>query len=443
MHSLKDIAALEKDNLTKLKRLEDKALFFTSSELSKAIKAAFKSDLDTIKSRDITTFSETYTASMMVSWLLGQYHVLKSVDENIELSSAPIYLAVEPIPFQEAIDSLKAMIPTDSWEYRQTEAAVKLRSFTIANVSGGEAINRVKKLYTQALEDGASKSETLQKLDGFMEQAGIAQANPYWLELHYRNNMMTAYNSGRWTQVANNDLVQYLVYSSVMDAGTTELCRHLDDVAKPKDDPFWEIYYPPNHHKCRGTVSPMSEKQFNALPSSSRKKSASVDNTQIAGSDTMSKEHQFKSSPVVALKSIPRSLMKEAKEFGLVESILEHSSKQSKKELQEQISRASQLAIPIKPLKEAIDDTPKLNPYYEMISERLIADSDEVLFGFTEDSAASGDFIPSLQFILHLDDELAAMAHVAAFDSEQVYRIDAVSRADLKEGEHIAVNTKE
>nr|WP_269808670.1 phage minor head protein [Enterovibrio nigricans] len=142
------------------------------------------------------------------------------------------------------------MIPTDSWEYRQTEAAVKLRSFTIANVSGGEAINRVKKLYTQALEDGASKSETLQKLDGFMEQAGIAQANPYWLELHYRNNMMTAYNSGRWTQVANNDLVQYLVYSSVMDAGTTELCRHLDDVAKPKDDPFWEIYYPPNHHKC-------------------------------------------------------------------------------------------------------------------------------------------------------------------------------------------------
>nr|WP_269808669.1 hypothetical protein [Enterovibrio nigricans] len=103
MHSLKDIAALEKDNLTKLKRLEDKALFFTSSELSKAIKAAFKSDLDTIKSRDITTFSETYTASMMVSWLLGQYHVLKSVDENIELSSAPIYLAVELSLFKKRL----------------------------------------------------------------------------------------------------------------------------------------------------------------------------------------------------------------------------------------------------------------------------------------------------------------------------------------------------
>ncbi|RYU41902.1 phage head morphogenesis protein [Aliivibrio finisterrensis] len=439
MYSLKDIAALEKENLTKLKRLEDKALFFTSSELSKAIKAAFKSDSSTLKNSYTTIFSETYAASMMVSWLLGQYHVLKIVDEDIELSNAPIYLAVEPIPFQEAIDSLKAMIPTDSWEYRQTEAAVKLRAFTISNVSGNEAINRVKTLYTEALESGASKSETLQKLDGFMEQAGIGEANPYWLELHYRNNMMTAYNSGRWTQVANNDLVQYLVYSSVMDSGTTELCRHLDDVAKPKNDAFWETYYPPNHHKCRGTVSPMSEKQYKALPSSAHKKSDSVSKSQIARDDTMSKEHQFKSSPVVALKSIPRSLMKEAKEFELVKDILEQSSKQSRKELTEQIVKATKRSIPSKVLKEAVDNTPELNPFYEMMSERLVADSDEVLFGFTELNTTSGDFVPSLQYILHLDDELTAMAHVAAFDSEEAYRIDVISKADLNTEEYIAM----
>ncbi|MGR6858884.1 phage head morphogenesis protein [Aliivibrio salmonicida] len=439
MYSLKDIAALEKENLTKLKRLEDKALFFTSSELSKAVKAAFKSDSDTLKNSYTTIFSETYAASMMVSWLLGQYHVLKMVDENIELSNAPIYLAVEPIPFQEAIDSLKAMIPTGNLEYRQTEAAIKLRAFTIAKVSGNEAINRVKTLYTEALKNGTSKSETLQKLDGFMEQTGMGEANPYWLQLNYRANMMTAYNSGRWTQVANNDLVQYLVYSSVMDSGTTELCRHLDDVVKLKYDDFWLTYYPPNHYNCRGTVSPMSEKQYKSLPSSARKKSDGVNKSQISSDDVMSKEHQFKSSPVVALKSLPRSLMKEAKEFDLVKIILEQSVKQSRKELTEQMAKATKRSIPSKVLKEAVDNAPELNPFYEMMSERLVADSDEMLFGFTELNTVSGDFVPSLQYILHLDDELTAMAHVAAFDSEEAYRIDVISKADLNTDEYITM----
>lgn len=142
------------------------------------------------------------------------------------------------------------MIPADSKTYRQTEASMKLRAFTIANVSSLDAVNRVKKLYEDALNEGQSRSEVLGNLDAYLEQTGIAQANPYWLELHYRNNMMIAYNAGRWTQIADNDLVEFLVYTSVMDNGTTKLCRELDGVVKPKGGAFWIEFYPPNHHKC-------------------------------------------------------------------------------------------------------------------------------------------------------------------------------------------------
>ncbi|WP_240997457.1 hypothetical protein [Vibrio owensii] len=158
MAVLTDVERAEKDNLTKMERLENEALSFTANKLSSAITHAIKSgnvDIDAFMS----AYTATYTNSMMVSWLLGQVHIIKQIDANIELANAPIILAVDPVPFQEAIDALSSMIPADSKTYRQTEASMKLRAFTIANVSSLDAVNRVKKLYEDALNEGQSRSE--------------------------------------------------------------------------------------------------------------------------------------------------------------------------------------------------------------------------------------------------------------------------------------------
>ncbi|MEZ8288744.1 phage minor head protein [Vibrio sp. 10N.237.312.B06] len=436
MSALKSLDKKENDNLTKLQRLENEALSLTVKSLSSELEAAFKaySNPGDIDITQVTTqYTNIYAASMMVSWLLGQAHIHNAIndasDKPIELTYAPIYLAVDEVPFQEAIDSLKAMIPTDTKAYRQMEAAMKLRAFTVANVSSIDAVNRVKKRYEDALESGASRSETLGNLRQLLEQEGLSQVNPYWLELHYRNNMMTAYNSGRWTQIAYNDLVEFLVYSSVLDSGTTELCRKLDGVIKPKDAPFWESFYPPNHHKCRATVSVLSRKQYEALPASMRQASAEVSGTDLDKDATTGKEHQFTSSPLVSMKTLPASMMERAQKYGLTQSILNYSHAQSKHVLKEQAEAVAKQGLSASTLNNVIKQSPELEPFREMIQEKLMTSPDEVLLAF--DELESGDFLPSVQFVLELDDSLRAVAFASAYGNTRVYRVSATTQQVL------------
>ncbi|BCK20595.1 phage minor head protein [Vibrio cholerae] len=438
MSALKSLDKKETSNLTKLQRLENEALSLTIKSLSRELEAAFKAHSNP-NNIDITQATNQYTniyaASMMVSWLLGQAHIHNAIaeaeDKPIELTYAPIYLAVDDVPFQEAIDSLKAMIPTDTKEYRQMEAAMKLRAFTVANVSSIDAVNRVKKRYENALESGASRSETLSNIRQLLEQEGISETSPYWLELHYRNNMMTAYNSGRWTQIANNDLVEFLVYSSVLDSGTTELCRKLDGVIKPKNDPFWESFYPPNHHKCRATVSVLSRKQYEALPASMRRASEQVSGKALDKDAVTGKEHQFTSSPLVSIKTLPASMMERAQEYGLMQSILNYSQAQSKRVLKEQAKAVTKQGLSSVTLSKAITQSPELEPFREMIQDKLLTSPDDVLLVF--DELKDGNFLPSLQFVLELDDSLRVVAFASAYDSSQIYRLVSMTKSALEQ----------
>lgn len=438
MSALKSLDKKETSNLTKLQRLENEALSLTIKSLSRELEAAFKAHSNP-NNIDITQATNQYTniyaASMMVSWLLGQAHIHNAIaeaeDKPIELTYAPIYLAVDDVPFQEAIDSLKAMIPTDTKEYRQMEAAMKLRAFTVANVSSIDAVNRVKKRYENALESGASRSETLSNIRQLLEQEGISETSPYWLELHYRNNMMTAYNSGRWTQIANNDLVEFLVYSSVLDSGTTELCRKLDGVIKPKNDPFWESFYPPNHHKCRATVSVLSRKQYEALPASMRQASEQVSGKALDKDAITGKEHQFTSSPLVSMKTLPVSMMERAQEYGLTQSILNYSRAQSQRVLKEQAKAVTKQGLSAATLSKALTQSPELEPFREMIQGKLLASPDDVLLVF--DELKDGNFLPSLQFVLELDDSLRAVAVASAYDDATVFKIVSMLKSELRQ----------
>lgn len=75
MAALTDMECAEKDNLTKMERLENEALSFTTKKLSSAITLAIKSGNDDIDAF-MSAYTATYTNSMMVSWLLGQVHII-------------------------------------------------------------------------------------------------------------------------------------------------------------------------------------------------------------------------------------------------------------------------------------------------------------------------------------------------------------------------------
>lgn len=421
---LDDLAKIETQNLTTMEHLENEVLSFTANALTKSLREHFQHPE---RELDITTvYAATYENAIKLAWLTGQVHVIRMIGEGkIELASDSITLSDMDVPFKEAIEALEAMVPTESDVYKQLEANIKLKAFTVAAVSERDAVNRVKKLYEDALKSGQSRSEVMQNVDAFLNTAGVTNASPYYLELHYRNNMMSAYNAGRWTQVANNDLVQFLAYSSVLDDGTTELCRHLDNVVKAKDDKFWETYYPPNHHKCRGTVSPLSPRQYAALPDSVKAQSNQVTNQSVSDDSTMNKEHIFRSSPVVSMSTIPKALLERAAEYGLTQKILKQSAVESAAILDTQTKALGKRKVKA-PLVS--DD---LEPFKEMITNNLASNPDEILMGF-ESMDEEMDF-PALYYLLDLDGTNTALGIAPAYNEAAFLELKSLTAEQVEQ----------
>lgn len=359
----------EQQALKRLETIEQQLLTVTATALSDEITERLaKTDVVTTSSQ--RRYAVAYTDAMRFAWLYGHWHVQQLINEAVELAEAP-----PQMPFKEALSYLESQVPVTSKNYRDLDAHMRLRAFTVASVSSEQAVAQVQGLYREALASGQSSSETMQQVGQFLEQAGVSTANPWYLELHYRNNMMAAYSAGRWAQVENNDLVEYLIYLSVMDSGTTTLCRHLDRTVKPKGDPFWRKYWPPNHHKCRATVSPLGHSQYQRLPEQVKARSAQVSDERVSASPAMASEHQFTSSPTQTLRRLPGSLMSQAQEFKLVSAITAYSKAQSSDLLTERVGALSALSVPSGVVSRA-----ELGKAEQKVAEQL-TQSDEVAFG--------------------------------------------------------------
>ncbi|WP_108945633.1 phage head morphogenesis protein [Shewanella halifaxensis] len=416
---LKQLESRSKRDLKKMEGLENQALAFTASKLSELIKSRFEKQTVITNAQQLS-FARFFTDSMVLAWLYGQKHVIDNLQSEIKLSNELV-----SVEFTEAIDYLKSTIPMESKSYQQLEANLKLRAFTIASVVGEDAVNRVKRVYQDTLADGTSKSEAMQRIDGMLEQAGVSHSNPYWLELHYRNNMMTAYNAGRWTQVAHNDLVEYLMYSSVMDDGTTKLCKHLNQTVKLKTDPFWSQYYPPNHHKCRATVMAISTPMYESLPASVKRHSSSVTPSALNDNPTYKAEHQFKSSVTAALERLPASLMTKAKEHQLVPDIIKQTAKENKGVIAFAQTTAASKTLSKSAVNKA---TSKINkPELSAAIETTTSTAEEIWYGLH--IMRSGDAVAALHFVKSLSKELYSVARANAFSGE----VQAVSVMDKQQ----------
>jgi SPP1 gp7 family putative phage head morphogenesis protein len=266
-----------------------------------------------IKTTKAKPFAQVYTRAMAVSFLYGMLHVQNLEKDQIALSDKAF-----KVNFAEAEEALASLVDMPRKEYEDLEAGLKFRAFTIARVSQDDVVRKVKQAYQAHMEQGRSRHELLQEMDGILERAGVSSNNPRWLETHYRNNTMSAYNAGRWTQLQKSDTSQFLMYNAIMDGSTTELCKKLHGRVLPKDHAFWKKFHPPNHHNCRSLITPVSKGQVRA-------RGLKVENMTSKQfyeedpdlKDVVEQEHQFRAHPLGSWDVIPESMARRAEKSGL------------------------------------------------------------------------------------------------------------------------------
>lgn len=79
------------------------------------------------------------------------------------------------------------------------------------------------------------------------------------LSAEYDLAMKGSQMAGKWVDIeADKETLPLLEFDAVVDGRTTELCLSLNGTVLPIDDPFWNIYYPPNHFNCRSGVRQLS-----------------------------------------------------------------------------------------------------------------------------------------------------------------------------------------
>lgn len=156
--------------------------------------------------------------------------------------------------FNEAINYFVKKAPILYEKLDDITSSVKDTFFYIKRSTELEATKRVLERLKKTLENGGTYQEWKQDISDIADKAGLGE-DGWYSNLVYRQNMVNAYQSGRYEQQMEDDeYFSYLLFDGVEDDRQTDFCRTYSGKVYKKSDPIWALIYPPNHFNCRSSV---------------------------------------------------------------------------------------------------------------------------------------------------------------------------------------------
>lgn len=90
--------------------------------------------------------------------------------------------------------------------------------------------------------------------------------NENYLRAEYNSAIAQARTASQWQEIqADKAILKMLTYQTVGDARVRPTHQELDNISRPVDDRFWDIYMPPNGWNCRCTVEQSSDAKKTSL----------------------------------------------------------------------------------------------------------------------------------------------------------------------------------
>lgn len=171
--------------------------------------------------------------------------------------SAAVSITLHPLKPLEAIAFFKAKTLLTSEDYYALLDDLKATAFTVAKVAKMDILNDIFQAVTGAITEGETQKDFGARLGDIMTAKGWEGLEPWHQETILRNNAQTSYSVGRFRQLETKKDRFYGEYDTVEDMRRTDLCAQLDGKVFPMDHPFWDTWWPQNHHRCRTQVRPV------------------------------------------------------------------------------------------------------------------------------------------------------------------------------------------
>lgn len=238
---------VKEQDSTLLKEIED-----SFGEFFKDISSQLKEKLKNIKSlEDLNSIDldmSSYKDKMLISFLKG-------ITDDMVIAGELTLIEEDINPFKikpdKAIQYFINKAPILFEKLDEISAKVQENYFYIKKSTSLEVTKALYNNLLSTLDEGKTFKDWLKMSENILNKTGFGD-NPWYLELVYRNNLMTTYNAGTfYNQELNKKNKPYGMYDSVGDNRTSDLCRSLDGLVYLLDHSFWKSFLPPNHHGCR------------------------------------------------------------------------------------------------------------------------------------------------------------------------------------------------
>jgi SPP1 gp7 family putative phage head morphogenesis protein len=195
-----------------------------------------------------------------VQTLLGQgvdiHALLNSPDKQI-------------LQLSELSDALKILQKKQQLDLDLLQKQYDTQALKVLNNLSKDVEDAVNETFTALVEEGAHVSEAVDRLGAKFDELGLSPMKPYQLEAIFRTQLAMSFAAGRWQAEQSPDIQEILwgyKYVTVGDDRVREEHQALEGTILPKDDPFWNRFYPPNGWNCRCQAIPIFEQREEVKP---------------------------------------------------------------------------------------------------------------------------------------------------------------------------------
>jgi hypothetical protein len=199
------------------------------------------------------TFQEEYvnaafplmTDTLVYSYLRGYRSAVLSAEAHHKANTLELSVLTS------SINALKKLLNIDVEKLETQFKIVGLRALRSATNKADKAVRAI---ITTLLESGTTVPNAVIALDDAFDVLGLSPAKSFALETMYRTAASVGFGAGSWAGYSDPAIQEILWgfdYSAIDDSRVRTNHWAANNVALPKDDPFWQYMWPPNGYNCR------------------------------------------------------------------------------------------------------------------------------------------------------------------------------------------------
>lgn len=171
------------------------------------------------------------------------------------------------LPFDEAIRFFRGKLNVPTARYDDLVKEMHAKGFMVAGAMKAELLTDLKTAVDRVIAGGGTLETFRKDFDKIVSDNGWRyKGGRNWrTRVIYHTNLRQSYNTGRWAQVSDPEVVKLRPYLMYRHSGSSRpRPQHLawNGLVLRQDDPFWDSHAPQNGWGCNCRVDSMSDRDL-------------------------------------------------------------------------------------------------------------------------------------------------------------------------------------